>query len=288
MNKCKLIALVSLAGVVLIGCDNSKSDENKKQKANNIVNSMIYVKGGRFQMGDFGPLVGEKLPFSPQQDNKPLHWVQLMDFKISKNKVTWKEFNAWSLSVNKRYNKYYDKIKNRKVDGEYDKQMLRNIGDNYPASVNWNDAAAFCKWVGVVSGRNISLPTEAQWEYAARSRGQFYIYANSDNYYDNSLPDSKLNFTHEIAPVGSFPPNPLGLYDMMGNGNEWVSDWYGEDYYKHSPENEPQGPAQGEYKVIRGYLGSMFGVQDITRGKSKPDYEGPGDGFRCVENARPK
>lgn len=87
-----------------------------------------------------------------------------------------------------------------------------------------------------------------------------------------------------IAPVGSYPPNPLGLHDMMESGNEWVSDWYAEDYYKNSPEKDPQGPASGTEKVIRGYLGSMFGLYDITRGKSKPDYEGPGDGFCCVEN----
>ncbi|EBR3159239.1 formylglycine-generating enzyme family protein, partial [Salmonella enterica] len=168
-----------------------------------------------------------------------------------------------------------------KVEDEYDKKILRNIGDNYPASVSWNDASAFCKWIGKVSGKSITLPTEAQWEYAARSRGKFFQFANSDNQYN---PDDKLNFTHDMAPVGSYPPNLLGLYDMMGNGNEWVNDWYAEDYYKNSPEKNPQGPDKGDKKVIRGYLGSMFGLYDITRGKSEPDYEGPGDGFRCVEN----
>ncbi|EJF8525942.1 SUMF1/EgtB/PvdO family nonheme iron enzyme, partial [Salmonella enterica] len=200
------------------------------------------------------------------------------------NKVTWREFNVW-LNLNKKeYNKYYKKIKGRKVEDEYDKKILRNIGDNYPASVSWDDASAFCKWIGKVSGKSITLPTEAQWEYAARSRGKFFQFANSDNQYNPDDPDDKLNFTHDMAPVGSYPPNPLGLYDMMGNGNEWVNDWYAEDYYKNSPEKNPQGPDKGDKKVIRGYLGSMFGLYDITRGKSEHDYEGPGDGFRCVEN----
>jgi formylglycine-generating enzyme required for sulfatase activity len=284
MNKYRALITLSFIGTILVGCDNAKNDTNKQQLANDIVNSMVTVKGGRFQMGDFGPLVGEKLPFSPGLDNKPLHWVELSDFKITKNKVTWREINVW-LNLNKKeYNKYYKKIKARKVEDEYDKKMLRNIGDNYPASVSWNDASAFCKWIGKVSGKSITLPTEAQWEYAARSRGQFFQFANSDNQYNPDDPDDKLNFTHDVAPVGSYPPNPLGLYDMMGNGNEWVSDWYSDEYYKNSPEKNPQGPEKGDKKVIRGYLGSMFGLYDITRGKSEPDYEGPGDGFRCVEN----
>lgn len=71
---------------------------------------------------------------------------------------------------------------------------------------------------------------------------------------------------------------------MMGNGNEWMSDWYSGDYYKNSPDKNPQGPESGDQKVLRGYLGSMFGLYNITRGKSKPGHEGPGNGFRCVEN----
>ncbi|ELY2796394.1 SUMF1/EgtB/PvdO family nonheme iron enzyme [Cronobacter dublinensis] len=285
MRKFNIFLVVSLSSAVLIGCDNAKDNaDSEKQLANGIVSSMVSVKSGRFQMGDFGPLVGEKLPFSPDQNNKPLHWVELSSFKITKNKITWGEFNKWLSMTNKEENIYYKKIKNRQVDGEYDKEMLRNIGDNYPASVNWNDAQAFCQWIGKVSGKSITLPTEAQWEYAARSGGQFFQFANSDNQYNPDDSDDKLNFTHDVAPVGSYPPNPLGLYDMMGNGNEWMSDWYSYDYYKNSPEKNPQGPEKGDKKVIRGYLGSMFGLYDITRGKSEPDYEGPGDGFRCVEN----
>ena len=272
--------ILSLSGLTLSGCDNAKSDTDNHQLAYNIVNSMIVVKGGRFQMGDFGPLVGENLPFSPEQNNKPLHWVELSGFSIMKKKVTWGEFNKWLKLNNKKNNEYYLWATQKSTS----ERFRKTTGNDFPASVNWNDATAFCQWVGKVTGKSVSLPTEAQWEYAARSRGQFLQFANSDNKYNPDAPDGKLNFTHDMAPVGSFPPNPLGLYDMMGNGNEWVTDWYAEDYYKNSPERDPQGPVNGEKKVIRGYLGSMFGLYDITRGKSKPDYEGPGDGFRCVEN----
>lgn len=245
---------------------------------------MVTVEGGRYQMGDFGSLIGEKLPFSPDKDNKPLHWVDLTDFKMTKNRITWGEFNLWLSMTNKNTNKYYKKISNRKVESKYDERMLKYIGDDYPAVANWKDAFDFCQWVGDVTGKKIALPTEAQWEYAARSRGKFKQFANSDNVYDLSVPDSKLNFNHDYSPVGSFPPNPLGLYDMMGNGHDWVNDWYAEDYYQHSPEKDPQGPANGTEKVVRGYLGSMFGLYDITRVSNKPETEGPGYGFRCVEN----
>ena len=132
--------------------------------------------------------------------------------------------------------------------------------------------------------RNMDLPTEAQWEYAARSRGQFLIYGNSTNrwYYDN---DSDRNFTSNLLkkPVGSFTPNPLGLYDVMGNGADWVKDWYAADYYSHSPEKDPQGPESGEKKALRGDSGSGHTLS-IERNSKKPDNEW-GSEFRCAENS---
>ncbi|MHA1010702.1 SUMF1/EgtB/PvdO family nonheme iron enzyme [Enterobacter roggenkampii] len=108
MSQCKKIIITFISGVVLIGCDNAKGNaSSEKQFADEIVNSMISVKGGRFQMGDFGPLVGEKMPFSPEQNNKPLHLVELSDFKITKYKVTWGNFNKWIDLTGKNKNQYY-------------------------------------------------------------------------------------------------------------------------------------------------------------------------------------
>ncbi|WP_312415812.1 SUMF1/EgtB/PvdO family nonheme iron enzyme [Pseudescherichia sp.] len=284
MKMKKVAFFIAISSIIITGCNEEKSQKEQRELASQIVDSMVTVDGGRYQMGDFGPIVGEKLPFSPDNNNKPLHWVDLSTFKITKNRITWREFNLWLSITKKDGNKYYKKISNRKIESKYDKRMLKYIGDDYPAVANWSDASSFCHWVGGVLARKVSLPTEAQWEYAARSRGQFRQFANSDNVYDLSVPNSKLNFTYEHAPVGTFPPNPLGLYDMMGNGHDWVNDWYAEDYYQHSPEKDPQGPANGTEKVVRGYLGSMFGLYDITRGSNKPETEAPGYGFRCVEN----
>ncbi|EOC0094900.1 formylglycine-generating enzyme family protein [Cronobacter dublinensis] len=276
-NVAFFIALISLA---VAGCDDKKHEEEQKKLARQIIDSMIVVEGGRYQMGDFGPLVGEKLPFSPDADNKPLHWVELTNFKISKNRITWEQYNQWLALQRKNGSKYYEWA----MDDKRSLFFKKTVGKRYPAVANWEDASSFCRWVGNVTKKNIILPTEAQWEYAARSRGKFNQFANSDNQYNPDDPDDKLNFTHDLLPVGSFPSNPLGLYDMMGNGRDWVNDWYAEDYYQHSPEKDPQGPASGTEKVVRGYLGSMFGLYDITRGSNKPETESTGYGFRCVEN----
>ncbi|CPR15507.1 formylglycine-generating enzyme family protein [Brenneria goodwinii] len=298
MNRGKsgYYAAIVLAGLLLGGC---KDEQQRKAEQAALVqtslDNMITVKGGRFQMGDFGPLVGEKLPFSPDQDNKPLHWVALSDFRMGKYRVTWSEFNRWLAFQGRNKTNYYEETRkdiekesnlNKPWDNypEYFKSYLLSLGDNYPSSVNWHDAQAYCRWLGKESGRNLDLPTEAQWEYAARSRGQFLIYANSDNryYYGD---DNARNFTPVMKPVGSYAPNPLGLYDMMGNGTDWINDWYAADYYQHSPEKDPQGPGEGTKKVQRGYQGDIDGTYTIYRAKQMPADESIGNGFRCVENS---
>ncbi|MDX5629947.1 MULTISPECIES: SUMF1/EgtB/PvdO family nonheme iron enzyme [unclassified Brenneria] len=275
-------AAIVLAGLLLGGCkDEQKQEAERAALAQTSLDNMIMVKGGRFQMGDFGPLVGEKLPFSPEQDTKPLHWVALSDFRMGKYRVTWGEFNRWLAFQGRDKNAYYKRIRDND-DKDFASDKVR-ISDNYPASVNWHDAQAYCRWLGTESGRRIDLPTEAQWEYAARSRGQFLILANSDNYYMMGEPEK--NFTSDLKPVGSYAPNPLGLYDMMGNGTDWVNDWYAADYYQHAPEKDPQGPTEGQKRIVRGYLGSIDGTYTIYRGKKIPSHNGTGYGFRCVENS---
>jgi formylglycine-generating enzyme required for sulfatase activity len=115
-------------------------------------------------------------------------------------------------------------------------------GDRLPVdSVNWSDAQAYCKAVGM------RLPTEAEWEYAARAGNPSVRYGdlNFVSWY-NANSDGK---TH---PVGQKRPNDFGLYDMLGNVFEWASDWYSPSYYASSPASDPQGPAEGRYRVLRG------------------------------------
>ncbi|QLR03559.1 formylglycine-generating enzyme family protein [Providencia rettgeri] len=263
--------------VILAGCDSGQKEAESAKLRQASMDNMVSIPGGRFQMGDFGPLVEDKLPYSLDLSTKPLHWVSLSDFKMGKYRVTWGEFNRWLDVQGREPLEFYTKGKNSEaVDWE-------ELGDDYPAKVSWQDAKAYCQWLGINSGKKTDLPTEAQWEYAARSGGQFLIFGNSDNKLYHNNEDPNRNFTIWPAPVGSFAPNPIGLYDMMGNGTDWVNDWYSDGYYQHSPEENPQGPETGTKRVFRGYRGSVDGTLTITRGGEYPN-DKYGEGFRCVEN----
>ncbi|MEW6486250.1 MAG: SUMF1/EgtB/PvdO family nonheme iron enzyme [Pseudomonadota bacterium] len=273
------ITLMALALAILAGC---RDEQEKKADQDALVsvslNNLVMVKGGEFLMGDFGPLVGEKLPFNPNPDT-PRHNVILSDFRIGKYRVTWGEFNRWLDLQGRDRNEIYQTIEKGKYFTLQDKEAL---GSNYPATASWNDARSYCQWLGQVSNRHMDLPTEAQWEYAARSRGQFLIFSNADN--KNYLyEDKNINYALHKKAVGSYPPNPLGLYDMMGNGSDWIKDWYAADYYKHSPGKDPQGPDTGDKKVHRpGNRDSRS--YTIIRNSKRPDIEW-GSEFRCVENS---
>ncbi|WP_374537279.1 formylglycine-generating enzyme family protein [Chitinimonas taiwanensis] len=210
---------------------------------------LIFVQGGTFTMGDFTPLL--KIPgvsrMTYNEDDKHLHKVTLSDFYINRYKTTNAELNV-----------FLDATKQPRRDPN-DKQ--RNYEPGVPAGATWHTAESYCQWLGKLNSHTFSLPTEAQWEYAARSRGQFFM-APTDNgeiLFGKNVPYSKQ--AKRLAAggygtwhaIGLFPANPLGLYDMTTNGQEWVSDWYAEDAYQHHESTDPQGPKQGDKKVTRGW-----------------------------------
>ena len=181
-------------------------------------------------------------------------------------------------------------------------------------NVTWNDCVAFCKWLSDKENARYRLPTEAEWESACRA-------GTSTRYYDATKPadvfrlgnlhdvtltetcgptrvaDREGNPTGEIAkvfpgrdgfaftaPAGRFRPNAFGLYDMLGNAWEWCADWYSKDYYKGAPDEDPQGPAKGKLRVLRGggWTADPLDCRSACRRKMNPDHANYLTGFRLL------
>lgn len=183
-----------------------------------------------------------------ESDEKPVHEVCVNDFNIGKYEVTQAQWRA--IMGNNRSN-------------------FKTCGDDCPVdNVSWGDAQEFIDILNQRTGKNYRLPTEAEWEYAARSGGKNEKYAGSNDidsvgwYFDNT--DER---TH---PVGKKKANGLGIYDMSGNVCEWVQDWYASDYYRNSPRDNPQGPSSGVHRSLRG--GSWKYGDRIVRASMRDKY----------------
>jgi formylglycine-generating enzyme required for sulfatase activity len=211
---------------------------------------MVFVKGGCFEMGS--PL-SQRMP-----DEEPKRRVCLDDFWIDKYEVTQKQFTD---------------IMGRNPS------RFRGC-DNCPVeNVSWFKATAHCSFIGK------RLPTEAEWEYAATEGGGKVKYG----FGKNSINNKKANYNgKKPKPVGGYRPNSLDLYDMTGNVKEWVFDWYDADYYSVSPLNNPEGPATGKLKVLRGgYWGdSPKNLRAASRDKAKPASRHFENGFRCARSEK--
>lgn len=217
---------------------------------------MVFVRGGCFQMGNtFG---------DEDSDEKPVHEVCVDDFYIGKYEVTQGQWRA-IMGNNPSY--------------------FKNCGDNCPVEqVSWSDVKDFINKLNQKTGQSYKLPTEAEWEYAARSGGKKEKYAGTSS--ESELIDYAWydkNSGGKTHPVGQKKPNGIGRYDMSGNVWEWVADWYGSDYYKNSPKNNPTGPTNNvEYGVLRG--GSWYSTAGDMgasyRLRSKHTDRFPHGGFR--------
>ena len=190
---------------------------------NGVIFEMVYVEGGTFDMG-----ATTEQGSDAESDEKPVHSVTLDGYYIGKCEVTQELWEA--------------------VMGS---NPSNSMGAQKPVeSVSWNDCQNFIKKLNSLTGRTFRLPTEAEWEYAARggNKSRHYKYSGSGNigyvawYYKNSG-----STTHA---VGTQTANELGIYDMSGNVCEWCSDWYGG--YSAGSQTNPQGPSSGSARVLRG------------------------------------
>ena len=236
---------------------------------------LVRVAAGCFQMGsENGDL-----------DEAPVHKVCVSTFKLGKYEVMQKNFQA--------------------VMGA---NPSENVGPNHPVdSVSWIDARDYCKKLG------LRLPSEAEWEYSARAG------TKTDFYWGNKVTGKEANFCDKscelnirdpffldkfrhTAPVGSFPPNSFGLFDMSGNVSEWVQDWLDveKNYYMVSPKNDPLGPraeldtcqgvcagaASMTHKIYRGGAWNQMAseMRSANRRESHFQLQAAGNGFRCALN----
>ena len=220
-----------------------------------LIANMVRVEGGTFSMG-----ATSEQDNDADNDEMPAHHVTLGDYYICRYEVTQKEWRA-VMGNNQSYNK----------------------GDNLPVEwVIWNDCLDFINKLNQLTGLKFRLPTEAEWEFAARGGKQSkgYKYSGSDNigdvawYYENS--GSK---THQ---VGTKEPNELGIYDMTGNVWEWCGDWYGS--YSSSAQTNPTGPSSGSRRVLRGGSWRNFArnCRVSYRNGNSPSYRSDNLGFRVV------
>jgi sulfatase modifying factor 1 len=232
---------------------------------------MVYIPGGSFGMGS-----------TLNKDEQPVHQVTVHGFYMDKYEVTVAQFREFCRATRR----------------PMPQQPYWNDDRNPVVNVSWNDAVSYARW------KNKRLPTEAEWEYAARSAGKGYFYAwgnvaplkkKGGNVADETLKSEKRFWTVwktyfdgyvYCAPVGSFYSNTFGLYDMTGNASEWCTDWYDENYYNSSPKLDPPGPDKGTHKVIRGGSWNL-GPRDVLTTKRlhfRPEVTLDYVGFRCAQD----
>ncbi|MDR0937891.1 MAG: formylglycine-generating enzyme family protein [Mediterranea sp.] len=217
---------------------------------------MVYVEGGTFWMG-----CTDGQGSDCENDESPAHSVTLTSFNISKYEVTqgqWVTIMGTNPSKNAR-------------------------GDNYPVTnVSWSDAQEFCDRLNTATGKQYRLPTEAEWEYAARGGNQSksYKYSGSNNL--NNVGWFSGNSEGNTHPVGQKLPNELGIYDMSGNVWEWCSDWYSN--YPAAMQTDPMGASSGSYRVLRGGSRSSYApnCRVAYRHYYSPDFSSQFLGFRLV------
>lgn len=248
--------------------------------------AMVSVEGGVFMMGNPGG-------WSVRKDTVPVHEVELDDFYIQKHEVTQEDFEIFVKASGHELKARFYEDKRESSPERFAREL--------PAPVSWHDAKAFCQWLGEQTNREVDLPTEAQWEYAARSRGQPARYATNDG---KLHPGENINKGGTLSQFGTdqelpntpgtYPPNPLGLFDMSGNVGEWVNDYYSPDYYQNPDRINPTGPKTGNMvtvgpgiqepeRVMRGgHFQDLTGSTTVTR-RQVPESSAPlNGGFRCA------
>ncbi len=221
---------------------------------------MVFINGGCYDMGDIFK--------DGDPDEKPLHKVCVTDFYIGMYEVTQRQW----FQVMKTY-----------------PSSLVGCNECPVENISYLDVQEFIRKLNRTSVREYRLPTEAEWEYAARGGGQKRKWSGAVSENElNVYAWLKTNSDNKPHPVGLKEANGFGLYDMCGNIQEWVSDYYESEYYRTSPMNNPKGPSASQYRVARGgsFLNSSWGIRTSIRYRYTRDERGREFGFRLAASLK--
>ncbi|MCK6265795.1 formylglycine-generating enzyme family protein [Vibrio sp. ZSDE26] len=270
------------------------SDELKYKAADvavRAIENLVFVEGGSFEMGDFGMPCEvpsgtvNRIDWTPDVEclSSPtsvetgavyLHDVTLDSYSMSAYETSFSDME-WMRQINGlpvAYNSYDQPNADINRNSSTYHELIDNSSNLIAWTKKWQEAKDYCLWLGEVTTLPFDLPTEAQWEYAARSEGKKNYYATNNGYlqFDGDsyiIPESgiyiEIKREEANAPVslsaaiGKYPPTPLGIYDMSNLIREWVNDWYSPNYYQVSPKYNPLGPEDGTLKVVRGGANTM-------------------------------
>jgi len=225
---------------------------------------MVLIPAGEFVMGsDKG-----------DEDEAPAHRVYLNAFYIDKFEVT-----------NGRFAKYVEAIQSEPPWGFTDKETPVIHAERPVRWVNWMDAMGYCLWLGK------RLPTEAEWEKAARGTDErTYPWGNDPPTPVHAVYGLKEGGPETVSVIGNhhMGQSPYGVQDLAGNLYEWVMDWYADNFYTNSPAVNPRGPAEGTAKVQRGgsYVNTPYRLRSSFRTKGDPTEQDPNVGFRCAQDVQ--
>ncbi len=273
----RFILMLLLGTVSAPGCtgDNKVYIEALKHQT---LDQLVFVEGGTFMMGDVGytDKDGQHHEFTNDANVFPVHQVTLTNYSIMAYEVTFKDFD------------FFTKLKGDDLVGEGFIGAEFRAPDHPAKYLTWYQARDYCQWLGQQIGYPMDLPTEAQWEYAARSRGKAVAHATNNGDIEYGVNYRDPTKQKKSMPVGSCPPNPLGIYDMTGNVDEWMLDYW--RAYREEPLSDPVfntlDPLKSEDRVTRGsgVIGGKGQIQLYRRAIRDPNQTGAGIGIRCVAN----
>jgi sulfatase modifying factor 1 len=238
------------------------SSELSGAQTRSLVPLMSHIPEGWFGMGCE----------SGRDDEKPVHRVCVDAFELAVHQVTNAEYACFLAATSASPPAYWN-------DARFTRPEMPVV------AVSWHEAKSYCDWLSGATGKQYRLPTEAEWERAARGGAEGLLYPWGDSA-PEMIPDYHKRWKTGPEPVGLYPPNAYGLYNLGDNVHEWCADWYDDGYYRYSAERNPQGPRSGIRRASRG--GSWRHQIKVTRSAARssipPEFKYADYGFRIARS----